>query len=726
VQLVLREGATAASTLRAQVVRAAAVTYAALRRENEEERRFLRRRAAWPPAGAAPRASGRARVRSVRCCAQPAPRGRTQRAAWAARIKRRNAAPTARREVPSCAPRGQQGRVQYASAAPRARADALLRRHVAGSPGLHAPRLYAREEWRRLTAPLRRTAASPALLDAGASPSAWSVVSAPPADALSPQAGLTLDGTSRGVVLAPSAPLADAALTISLTARYTTTPSDGTNLTRTVFNLGGLTFRIAPFAIDVGVPVSSFAYFANANGASMRCSQGFYLISDYAGFASWLPDTDATLEFTVDADGMVGVPSINGDPFELVDYHAVDPLTGLRSAEVPWVPGCKPVSLGTDSALYVGNGGAESSAADFKGDIKSLSIDYAAPPPATTPALPPAGSCLEIRARAPTAASGWFNITSSLTTASPSSLLRVWCDLATDGGGYTFYPCTNCAAVSTTTAANGCDAVGLHMVIPRTQAMWGSMKAFVVGPLGSTLATYFQTVPGISKPGDGRLDCAGGKGVMHSAACAGIANGWRATDGGNWWLHASTYGCGRLDEGVHHSHDGRQRRPQPAYHDGGVHVAADAERAVLQAVRRRHHGARRRWRPLLGQVRRRGGRHGCRQHVPEQLAAALGLAHLAAVRPGLDGGREPRRRGGLRRAALRPRRLHFLHLQPAAADGCVRRQPLQLGQRRRRRRRLHDRLRLGRHARRGLGRAACAGHHACLPQMPPYLPLLPG
>jgi hypothetical protein len=67
------------------------------------------------------------------------------------------------------------------------------------------------------------------------------------------------------------------------------------------------------------------------------------------------------------------------------------------------------------------------------------------------------------------------------------------------------------------------------------------MKAFVTVTLGSSMSTYFATVPGISKPADGRLDCVGGMGVLNSAACAGIASGWRATDGGKLWLRTSAY-----------------------------------------------------------------------------------------------------------------------------------------------------------------------------------------
>jgi hypothetical protein len=71
-----------------------------------------------------------------------------------------------------------------------------------------------------------------------------------------------------GVVITPSTSVTGA-MTIKLSASYSATD----NVTRTVFNLGGLTFRINPSAINVGVNVSDFADFSNTAGASVRCSQ---------------------------------------------------------------------------------------------------------------------------------------------------------------------------------------------------------------------------------------------------------------------------------------------------------------------------------------------------------------------------------------------------------------------------------------------------------------------
>jgi len=80
----------------------------------------------------------------------------------------------------------------------------------------------------------------------------------------------------------------------------------------------------------------------------------------------------------------------------------------------------------------------------------------------------------------------------------------------------------------------------MSVVIPRTQAHWGSISTFITSTMGSNYGTYLSAVPGIYKPYDGRNDCAGGMGVMNYDACNGY-NTWRATDGGRWWLRSSGY-----------------------------------------------------------------------------------------------------------------------------------------------------------------------------------------
>ena len=83
--------------------------------------------------------------------------------------------------------------------------------------------------------------------------------------------------------------------------------------------------------------------------------------------------------------------------------------------------------------------------------------------------------------------------------------------MTSDGGAaYTTFPCNGCISVNQVdnVMANGCTALGMKMVVPRTQAHWSSMFSLVTNVLGSSLSNYFQTIPGkIIYPNlvDGRL-----------------------------------------------------------------------------------------------------------------------------------------------------------------------------------------------------------------------------
>ena len=59
--------------------------------------------------------------------------------------------------------------------------------------------------------------------------------------------------------------------------------------------------------------------------------------------------------------------------------------------------------------------------------------------------------------------------------------LKVYCDMTTDGGAaYTMYPCIDCAAGAThTTDSNGCTALGMQTIIPRTRGHMESMASFL-------------------------------------------------------------------------------------------------------------------------------------------------------------------------------------------------------------------------------------------------------
>jgi len=143
-------------------------------------------------------------------------------------------------------------------------------------------------------------------------------------------------------------------------------------------------------------------------------------------------------------------------------------------------------------------------------------------------------SCAEIKLVVPSATSGTYEIK---TTAGQQA---VFCDMTTDGGGYTHKACTGCKDVRTTTEVNGCDKFGMNMVVPRSQAHWQSLYKYVTVELKSTMDSHFKVVPGISKSVGGRNDCNGGTGVLNYEACKD-SKSWRAIDGGKWWLRTSTY-----------------------------------------------------------------------------------------------------------------------------------------------------------------------------------------
>ena len=132
----------------------------------------------------------------------------------------------------------------------------------------------------------------------------------------------------------------------------------------------------------------------------------------------------------------------------------------------------------------------------------STSLSTCQPCPAVTYSLAgsstctPSGlSCRDIINRIPSSLSGWYFINTSL-----SANLRVYCDMTTDrGAAYTTLPCNGCTSVNQvdTVMPNGCTALGLKMVIPRTQAHWSSLLNFVTSILGASLSNFFKIVPGV-------------------------------------------------------------------------------------------------------------------------------------------------------------------------------------------------------------------------------------
>jgi hypothetical protein len=130
-------------------------------------------------------------------------------------------------------------------------------------------------------------------------------------------------------------------------------------------------------------------------------------------------------------------------------------------------------------------------------------------------------TCNAIKLANPAATDGTYVIDPD--GSGPFAPLSVWCDMTTDGGGYTYYPVDNGVDTSRYDQANSCTAVGLQMVVPRTLAHLNALYA-------KYTMTYFQIVPGVYGLAAGNYtNCA-----MNSTDATCAAN-WKAIDGGAWF-----------------------------------------------------------------------------------------------------------------------------------------------------------------------------------------------
>ena len=132
-------------------------------------------------------------------------------------------------------------------------------------------------------------------------------------------------------------------------------------------------------------------------------------------------------------------------------------------------------------------------------------------------------SCLKILKMDPSARSGLYQILTNT-----SKVVKVYCDMKTDNGGYTYFPVKSGITTHHYAADNTCKQYGMDIVVPRTAQHYAAMLS-KYGP------TYFSVVPGVfgSKSGVSYA------GVPLNWAAAG--HDWHALDGGSWFLSDTAY-----------------------------------------------------------------------------------------------------------------------------------------------------------------------------------------
>eukprot|EP00218_Dolichomastix_sp_CCMP3274_P006401 CAMPEP_0170162672 /NCGR_PEP_ID=MMETSP0033_2-20121228/77211_1 /TAXON_ID=195969 /ORGANISM="Dolichomastix tenuilepis, Strain CCMP3274" /LENGTH=511 /DNA_ID=CAMNT_0010400299 /DNA_START=17 /DNA_END=1552 /DNA_ORIENTATION=+ len=167
-----------------------------------------------------------------------------------------------------------------------------------------------------------------------------------------------------------------------------------------------------------------------------------------------------------------------------------------------------------------------------------------APPPMPPPMPPPPGTriftgCVDVLSKVPNAVSDFYNIRVNDQT------IRMYCnfgrserEITTETGPVniveSIYYCHDCPSVSKMSQPNGCTALGLELLVPRTKYFWENLYVWSFDVTSQPVQSFWQTVPIVkSTSGATSKACS----VMNSGNCTE----WEAIDGGDWWLRNTPF-----------------------------------------------------------------------------------------------------------------------------------------------------------------------------------------
>lgn len=138
-------------------------------------------------------------------------------------------------------------------------------------------------------------------------------------------------------------------------------------------------------------------------------------------------------------------------------------------------------------------------------------------------------------------------------SASMPNAMQLYVDIK--NGGYDFYALVNSTSINLYTQTHSGTALGLDLVIPRSQNHWRAIYNYVYNVLGSDYPTYMKALP-IYRTTTSVTDTGFGTGTYaayamfdprlgNSGSTAGSYNGapdWRCKDGGLWYLRHEPFG----------------------------------------------------------------------------------------------------------------------------------------------------------------------------------------